>query len=319
MRKNIALILLLILITLTGCNSEEQDTAEITTANDKLSVYTTVYPLQYFTKEIGKEYVEVETIYPPGADEHIYEPSQRDMIKLADSDLFIYVGLGLEGFVNKAEQTLTNENVRLLAAGENIKGIEHGHEDEDDHAHEEEDHEHHHGDVDPHVWIDPIYAKDLAEAIKNELADMLPEHESEFEENYRELASKLDQLNEKFINLAENTTTGKIVVSHAAYGYWEKRYGIEQMSISGLASSSEPTQKELKQIISEAKKHNIKYVFFEQNVNSRLVETVQEEMNAQALQLHNLSVLTDEDIKNERNYFSIMEDNLKALEEALIE
>lgn len=318
MKKKITVFLLLVSLILTGCNSAEQKTDKETKENEKLHIYTTVYPLQYFTKEIGKEYVKVDTIYPPGADEHIFEPSQKDMMNLADSDLFIYVGLGLEGFVNKAEDTLKNEHVKLLPAGEHITGIHE--EDLSDHDHEEEEHDHgdhQHGDVDPHVWIDPLYAKELALAIKDELSELLPQHEAQLQENYRELALKLDQLNEQFLALTENVTDAKIIVSHAAYGYWEKRYGIEQLSVSGLSSSSEPTQKQLKQIISEAKEHGMEYIFFEQNVSSRLAETVQSEMNAEPLLLHNLSVLTDEDIKEKRTYFSIMEDNLKALETAL--
>ena len=62
-------------------------------AIDKLSIYTTVYPLQYFTERIGGEHVDVQSIYPPGADEHTFDPTQKDMIALADSDVFFYIGL----------------------------------------------------------------------------------------------------------------------------------------------------------------------------------------------------------------------------------
>lgn len=313
MKKTITVTLLLFLLFLTGCNSSGM---KDDSSNDgKLQVYTTVYPLKYFTEEIGKEYVKVETIYPPGSDEHTFEPSQKDMMKLADSDLFIYVGLGLEGFVNKAEQTLKNEEVTLLAAGENIDNLE-AH-DEEEHGHGDEHEHEHHGDVDPHVWIDPLYSKDLAEAIKNELISQLPEQKEQLEENYNVLIKKLDELDTKFENLTTNAKHKEIIVSHAAYGYWEERYGIKQTSISGLSSSSEPTQKELKQIIQSAKENEVKYIFFEQNVSSKLAEIVRDEMDAEPLMLHNLSVLTDEDIKNNRTYFSIMDDNLKALETAL--
>ena len=85
-----------------------------------LSVYTTVYPLQYFAERIGGEHVNVKSIYPPGADEHTFDPTQKDMIALADSDLFFYVGLGLEGFVENAEKTLKNEHVKMVATAEAI-------------------------------------------------------------------------------------------------------------------------------------------------------------------------------------------------------
>jgi len=115
----------------------------------------------------------------------------------------------------------------------------------------------------------------------------------------------------------KNAKHKEIIVSHAAYGYWEKRYGIKQLSISGLSSSSEPTQRELKQIIKTAQENDLNYVFLEQNVSTKLAEVVRKEIKAEPLYLHNLSVLTDADIKNKRTYFSIMNDNLKALETAL--
>lgn len=313
MKKSLVYFILLLILAITGCASEDT-TDEQNNTDEKLLVYTTVYPLQYFTEEIGKEFVTVETIYPPGSDEHTFEPSQKDMIQLAESDLFIYVGLGLEGFVDKAKQTLENEKVSLLAAGEHLHLDENEGQGDDNHA--DEEHGHDHGDIDPHVWVDPLYAKELAEAIKNELTEQLPEQKEQLESNYEKLAKKLDELDSQFENMASQSKQKEFIVSHAAYGYWE-RYGLEQISISGMSSSSEPTQKELKQIILTAKEHNLKYIFFEQNVSSRLAEIVQDEMNAEPLLLHNLSVLTDEDISKERTYFSIMEDNLKALETAL--
>ncbi|WP_019154944.1 metal ABC transporter solute-binding protein, Zn/Mn family [Robertmurraya massiliosenegalensis] len=321
MQKKISLFIMLFILVLAGCGSKEKN-SNANQENEKLHIYTTVYPLQYFAEEIGKEYVTVDTIYPPGADEHTFEPSQKDMIELAKSDLFIYVGLGLEGFVNKAKQTLENENVTLVAAGEHIHFDEDSHEEDTyEHAHEEEEHHddgHNHGDIDPHVWIDPLYAKELAEAIKDELVTQLPEHKVQLETNYNALAEQLDELNNQFVSLVDQAEHKEMIVSHAAYGYWEKRYGIKQISISGISSSNEPTQKQLKEIISEAKEHQLNHIFFEQNVSSKLAEIVQDELQAEPLFLHNLSVLTDNDIKENKTYFSIMEDNLKALETAFI-
>lgn len=309
-------------LLLTACGTESEPTTQDENEN-KRTIYTTVYPLQYFAEEIGGDLVNVETIYPPGSDEHTFEPSQKDMMKLADSDLFIYVGLGLEGFVNKAKESLANENVKLLAAGENIpfenyeEEGSHDEHEEATHEEEEEDHAHSHGDIDPHVWLDPIYASHLAKSIKEELITLLPEHKEELETNFQELTTELDSLNKKFATTIQEAKHKEIIVSHAAYGYWEKRYGLKQINISGLISSDEPTQKELQEIISTATKYDLKYIFFEQNGSSKSAKVVQKEINAQPLFLHNLSVLTDDDISEDRTYFTIMEDNLKALEKAL--
>lgn len=332
-RKYSAFIFIILIATfLAGCQGESTDTSQ---ENDNLSIYTTVYPLQYFTERIGGDLVNVKSIYPNGADEHTYEPSQKDMIDLADSDLFFYIGLGLEGFVSKAEEALKNENVTLVATAEHItfeeheeeSTEEHAHEEtteehaeetEEEHAHEEED-EHNHGDVDPHVWLDPVYSISLAEEIKEQLLEKLPDHKEQIEENFVALEKELHQLNDEFTEVTSTAKHKEFLVSHAAFGYWSERYGLEQISVSGLASTNEPTQKELENIIAEAEEHDLHYIFFEQNVSSKLTEIVQKEIGAEPLTLHNLSTLTDEDVKEERTYFTIMKDNIEALQTALNE
>lgn len=321
-------VILMIGMLLSGCGGTESE-KENEASEGRLQVYTTVYPLQYFTERIGGDYVHVQTIYPPGADEHTFEPSQKDMIKLADADLFTYIGLGLEGFVNKAEDILKNEDVAMLAAGENIHFEEthveeestHEEHSEEEHAHEEEagHEEHDHGDVDPHVWLDPLYSKELAAAIKDQLAELAPEHKDVFEQNYAELETELDELNSKFTEAIQSAVHKEMIVAHSAYGYWEERYGIQQISISGLSTTNEPSQKELQELIDHAKSSGLKYVLFEQNFNSKLGEAVQKELDAKALTLHNLSVLTEADIEKNENYFSLMEKNLETLKTALNE
>ncbi len=314
------LCLLLPISTVLAACGEDNKATDTNNANDnhELTVYTTVYPLQYFTEEIGGDAVHVETIYPPGSDEHTFDPSQRDMMALADSDLFFYVGLGLEGFVEKAKSSLKNEEVTLVSTGDQLLTSEvFANQHEDGHSEEETDNGHSHGDIDPHVWIDPIYAKEMANSIKEALITELPQNEEEFTKNYEALVTKLDSLNDQFTEVIDNAKNKEMIVSHAAYGYWESRYGLKQISVSGLSTSSEPSQKDLEHIIKTAKELDLGYIFFEQNVSSKITEIVQNEIGAKPLVLHNLSTRTEEDIENNRDYFSIMEDNLKALEKGL--
>jgi zinc transport system substrate-binding protein len=292
-------------LLITGCgNNQAQQKNE-----NKLSIYTTVYPLQYFTEQIGGEFVEVNSIYPPGSDEHTFEPSQRDMMNLVDADLFFYVGLGLEGFVNKAKETLKNEEVTIVSTAKNLPINEENEATDavDDHGHS----------IDPHVWLDPVYAEGLAENIKNALIDKLPEQRDTFEKNYQALSKELHWLNKSLEETIQNAKHKEIIVAHAAFGYWEKRYGLEQISISGLSTTNEPSQKKLEEIISKAKQDHIKYIIFEQNVSSKLTDIVKNEIDAEPLTLHNLSVLTKENIKNNETYITIMKDNIETLKKAL--
>ncbi|MGG3560263.1 zinc ABC transporter substrate-binding protein [Neobacillus rhizosphaerae] len=312
MKKIILLLSLLLPLTLvlSACSDGTQQSQS---KKDKLTIYTTVFPLQYFTERIGGNLVDVKTIYPPGADEHTFEPSQKDMMNLADSDLLFYIGLGLEGFVEKAKGTLKNENVKLVSVADQLQLPK-----EDSTLHEEEDDDHEHrGDVNPHVWLDPIYSKEMAAVIRDRLTKEMPKNKDLFEANYQKLATELDDLNAQYQQTISTAKHKKIIVTHAAFGYWEKRYGIEQISISGLSTTNEPTQKELEKIISIADHDGLHYILFEQNVQSKLGKVVQKEIGARALPIHNLGILSKNDIKNKETYFTLMAKNLESLKTAL--
>ncbi|MBT2602984.1 zinc ABC transporter substrate-binding protein [Bacillus sp. ISL-53] len=311
-------LLSLFLVTavfLSACGNSKGESSKKET-KDALDIYTTVYPLQYFTEAIGGEYVNVETVYPPGTDEHSFEPSQKDIVKMAESDLFFYIGYNLEGFVTKAEPILSKEGVSTIAVGETVHLDKEKHEHhEEEHAHEDDGHDH--GGVNPHLWLDPVYSIDMAKTIKDELTKKMPEQEEYFNTHFNELSEKLEALDEKFATTIESGRTNKIIVSHSAYGYWEERYGLEQIGVTGLTSSNEPSQKELGRIVTMAEKEDLNYVIFEQNISSKLTEIIQKEMGAKSLKLHNLSVLTEKDIEAGEDYFSLMEKNIKTLQTAL--
>lgn len=319
MKKMIPLFLLACTaIILAACGNDTKNKA----SDDQISVYTTVYPLQYFSEQIGGEHVAVNSIYPPGTNEHTFDPTQKDMMNLADSDLFFYIGLGLEGFVDNAKKTLKNEDVTLVETTKNIdeekfhvstatkeeEGHDHDHEDEDGH---------HHGNIDPHVWLSPVISQDLARSIKDALVQKDPTHKEDYEANYKKLVTKLQNLDASYKEMADQAPQKEFYVSHASFGYIAGTYGLKQVSVAGLNSQDEPTQKQLASIVSQAKKDKIQYILFEQNVSSKLATVIQNDIGAQQMTVNNLSVLTKEDIAKDRDYFSIMEDNLKTFETVL--
>ena len=337
--KKLLLPLLLFIFIASACgNTEEaQTTADTENAatEEKLNIYTTVYPLTYFTERIGGEHVNVQSIYPAGSNEHTFEPTQQDMITLADADAVFYIGLGLEGFIDSAKKTLSNENVEFVATAESIpeadlgeghsdeeeheQGHDEGTEEEHNHAHEEgteEAHDHGH-EVDPHIWISPVLSQQIAEAVKDELVERDGENAEEYEANYEQLVEELKELDQSFEQMAAAAEQKTFFVSHSAFGYWANAYGLEQVAVAGLNSQDEPSQQELVEIVKQAEELNIDHIAFEQNVSSRLTEVIQNEIGAEAVQLHNLSVLTQDEIDAGETYFSLMQKNLEVMEEIL--
>lgn len=331
--KNIWLLASFIglLLLLAACNTNDENAssaAGVQNTDDTLTIFTSIYPLEDFAKKIGGEHVQVNTLIPPGADSHTFEPTSKDILDIAKADAFIFNGLGMESYAEKVKETLKNEDVVFVEAAEGMEAIPHDHEhhgeeadshDHDGDGHQDSEHDdgHHHGDQDPHVWIDPNQAIVLAEHIKNTLVDLKPEAREAFEDNFETLKQDLEALDEEFHQLVDSKENPEMIVSHAAYGYWEKSYGIKSIPIAGLSSSQEPSQSELTKLIQVAKEKDLKYVIFEQNITPKVAKVIQDEIGAEPLYLHNISTLTDEDIENGEDYFSLMERNLETLDKAL--
>lgn len=317
--------MLFLLIFLASCGNKEANELNTENEEQQVKVFTTVYPLQYFAERIGGDYVSVSSIYPAGANEHTFEPTQKDMMALADADLFFYIGLGLEGFVDNAKKTLEQEHVKMVATVDAVSE-EQLEESADEHTEDSQDHKndsaenhegHDHGDVDPHVWMSPKISQSLALSIKDSLVEISPEQQETFEKNYEELIKELQTLDASFEEMAHSAKSKTFFVSHAAFGYIGNTYGLEQLAVAGLNSQDEPSQKELTKLIDLAEEKNINYILFEQNVSSKLTEVIQQEIGAESLVLHNLGVLSKEDINNKETYFTLMNKNLETLKTVL--
>ncbi|WZX99169.1 zinc ABC transporter substrate-binding protein [Bacillus sp. FSL W7-1360] len=319
MKKSL-LIMGVALISLSACAEKTNNAIETSTVEDPetLKIYTTIFPLADWTKRIGGEFVEVEAMIPAGADAHTYELTAQQMVAVADADAFIYNGAGLEGFAEKIIEAVSSHDVEVVAAIEGIDLLAATHDHHDHHDHDEETDAHtDHDDQDPHVWLDPILAMDMAKNIKEKLIMLMPEQENVFKKNYEQLVIDFQTLDQSFTQLMENAKQDTMMVSHAGYGYWEERYGIKQLGIAGISSTSEPSQRELEQTVRMAKERDLSYVLFEPNISDQVTEVVRKELELESLPIYNLEGLTPEQEKAGEDYFSLMKQNIHTLRQVL--
>ena len=114
-----------------------------------------------------------------------------------------------------------------------------------------------------------------------------------------------------------NCAEKNIITSHAAFGYLATTYGLNQVSISGLSPDAEPSPQQLADIVKFAKDSHVKYIFFESLVSPKLSQAIANEVGAQTLVLNPIEGLSDEELAQGKDYFSIMRNNLKNLQTAL--
>jgi zinc transport system substrate-binding protein len=305
---------LFVFIFLTACSETNNSSEKTDNKQQKLVIYTSMYPLAFFAEKIGGNLVTVHNLTPTGVEPHDYEPTQKDLINLNKSDIFIYNGAGLEGWVDKVKTNIDTGQTLLVESTKNIKLLTASEEEEEDHHHHEGNHTE---NVDPHVWLDPTLAKKQAENIKQALIQKDPKHKTLYEQNYQKLAKRLDQLDQSYRSALSQTKNKNVLTSHTAFHYLTERYSLKQVAISGLSPDQEPSPKRLKEIIQYAEQNKIKYIFFEKLVDPKIAKVVSNEIHATALVLDPLEGLTPEELKKGEDYFSISMRNLENLKIAL--
>ena len=310
-------------LLLGACGNTEGDNASDST-DQKLTVYASTFALKSMAEEIGGDRVNVEMVIPPGADPHTYEPTSKQMTEIAEADLFLTIGHDLEPYVESMEKSLEGQNVAFIKTAEDVTLLDasdtvHVHEEdghsEDEHAHEEEGHNHSHGQYDPHVWLDPMNAVSMAEAIEAAFSEEAPDYKDEFSERLSAFKDEANTLDAELKTAVENGSKSELLVTHAAYGYLAERYGFDQLPIAGLTPSEEPSQQALKRIIEEARLHDLNYIAFEDTVTPKVAEVVKQEIGAESVTIYNLESVTKEQM--DKSYFDLMRENVKALETAL--
>lgn len=300
----------------------DQSTTAEQNQNQQLLVYTSFYPLYYVTSQIGGEYVQVKNVVPAGVEPHDYEPTTKDIVDMSKAAVFVHSGTTFETWVEKAlsnfdksKMTVVNaaEGIQLLEASE---GIEHEGEAS---STEGEAHEHEHDGLDPHIWLDPTLLKVEAAKVKDALIKADQAHQATYQQNFDKLAQELDKLDKEYQEMVSKAPRKEFMVSHSAFGYLAHKYGLEQVAISGLSPSDEPSTTELKGLIEHVKEHKINTIFFETLASPKVAEVIAKETGAKTATLNPLEGLTEEEMKQGKDYLSVMRENLEALRSALQE
>lgn len=290
---------------------------------DENAIYTTVYPVEYIIKYICEDDFNVYSSYPQGVDIHHYEPSLRDLTKIAKSKALFYIGQGLEPFVESGiDSTFKNKRVQLINLSERVHqamdlspltcegircyaGMGESH-DEDHHGHDYY--------YDPHIWLSPKRVKVMATIIKDVLLTFRPEDsEVDYEANFNAFIQQIDLLDQQLINVIENAPLDLIIVDHDAYQYWTSDYNLNRIR---MPSDTNPS--EVKEIIDLAKEKGIQTILVTQNeaLNPNNA-TVLKQINGSASYIHAMAVLTKKDLDNKKNYFDLMEHNINTIAAAL--
>jgi zinc transport system substrate-binding protein len=276
-------LLCALLAAVSGCGGSSD-------AAGRPTVVTSFYPLAWVAERVAAPGTHVVDLTPAGAEPHDLELTPRDLETLQDADLVLYLGHGFQPAVEKAVESRSGPSLDLLATQKLRPGGEDG------------------TTSDPHVWLDPSRLGRIATAVGAALNR---------EQSARRVAADLRQLDRDLRNGLAHCRRREIVTSHAAFGYLAVRYGLEQISLTGLSPEAEPSPRDLERLVDEVRRSGATTVFTETLVSPRLAETISREAGAATAVLDPIEGLTKDEVDADEDYVSRMRWNLATLRKAL--
>ena len=231
------------------------------------------------------------------------KPSHAKMLQ--EADIVIYVGEGIEEFLEKPLESLAKNAVKFELLNQsgikkfkfrerNIFGDhddhdDHGHgkkkkddhddhdhdkkakkEDHDDHGHD--DHGHGHGEFDPHIWLDPMNAKTIVKKVTNQLSKLDKENSSIYKSNSKKALKEIDQLIKTV--KSDVNKDAKVVVFHDAYQYFEKRFKVNIIGALTVNTDVLPGAEQIAEIREVIEHEKVTCVLSEPQFNPDIVKTI---------------------------------------------
>jgi zinc transport system substrate-binding protein len=299
-------------LVLVGCGTSGSDESAV--SEDGIQVVTTFYPMYDFAKNVVGDNGDVSVLLDAGQESHGYEPTPQDIAAIADADVFVYNSDEMETWVPSVLESIESSDVIVVEAAEDIALFELEEAADEEHSDEEGEDAH---NVDPHVWLDPVYAQEEVAAILAGVLEADEANKESYEANAAAFNEKLAELDAAYQTAFETAENRTFVVQHAAFGYIARRYELTEVAVSDVSSDAEPNPAKLAELQQFMIDNQITTVYYSDSASSKTAQTLAEATGATLEVLSPLEGITDEDQEAGKDYLSVMEENLTALKKVI--
>ena len=280
MKRILSSVLVLILIISACCSCTTPPTQ-----NDNILLVTSFYPIYIFTLNIVDSIDEINVSCMAEQNTgclHDYQILSQDAKLIADADVFIINGAGMETFLE--DIYMSNENLKVIDSSEGVTLIENC--DEHHENHNEETHHDHNHSVNSHIWMSPENAKLQVENIAESLVSFYPQYKSVIEENKNDYINRLTELSEELSGKAEALKNENIITFHESYDYLASEYGFNVVATVESHEGAEPSAKGLAELVEIIEKHNVNVLFTEPDYKGSSATILSNETGARILTLN---------------------------------
>lgn len=269
--------------------------------NGEHTVVTSFYPLQFIADEVAGRYNHIVDLTPPGVEPHEYELTVRQTAEVDDAR----VGFYEKGMAPSIDQAMAQDSPDHALDVTTVVPL---HAPEPGYNEETADNE------DPHFWQDPVLMAKAADAFAHTMAEADPAHATYYTHRAVVLTRQLMRLDAEYRTTLATCRIRTLVVSHDAFEYLGRRYGMDVVPIAGLEPDAEPSLQRIHQISELVKSRGVTTVFYETLASPALASSMASDTGATTAVLDPIEGLTSAD--PHATYLTLMRQNLAAIAKA---
>ncbi len=298
------LSLLIILLLSAACSSAQQGAERV---DGKLQVVATTSIVGDVVQQIGDDDIHLTVLIPAGTDPHSFEPNPQQIALLSDADIVFVNGFGLEQTLASVLESSVDPK-KIVEVSQGVEPLAFA--GDADHGDEEA-----HG-VDPHTWMDPNNVIVWTENIERALSQADPDHAEAYHARAEAYRQELKALDAWIRSQIEPLLPLKVVTDHKVFGYFARRYGIEQVGaiIPAYSAMAQPSAQELAQLEDAIRALGVKAVLVGNTVNPQLAKQVAEDTGVTLIPIYTGSLSGPDGPA--ATYLDFMRYNVQAIVEA---
>ena len=303
---------LVVALVIGACGGDSENTSQNADREDtRLKVVTTVSPITSIVENIGGPRISLEGVVPEGVNSHTFEPTPSMAKLMAGADLIIINGLFLEEPTLALAESNKKDDAVILALGDRSVTPD---EWQFDFTFPESA-----GHPNPHLWPDPNLGLRYAELVQARLAALDPDNAAYYAGNLEIFRGKVEKMDQA-IRAAVATVpeeNRKLLTYHDSWAYFAKQYGMEVIGAVQPSNFSQPSVREVAELIDQVKELGLPAVFGSEVFSSDVLEAIASEADAQFI-----DDLADDDLPGKpgdpgHTYLGLMKQNLAAMIPAL--
>jgi len=296
---------LLLMVLLVSCSNSQK--TDRNSDQSKLNVVTTFLPITLFTEAVAGECATVTSLIPPNLGPHDFQATPADISALSNASVLVKNGLGMEYFLDKLITSANNNSLQVVDTSRGVAVIRSDHDQDEAKQGDQE-----YGEVNPHIWLDPLRAVQQVENIRDGLVKADPDCADGYTKRAAAYASQLKGLNTTIATQLKPFRGQTFIAFHDFAPYFAERYGLKADFVVDVPEMN-PTPEDLQRVSKKVQQSQLKALLSEPQEGDRSFNALALDLGVKVVTFDPLETGSEQASKQPDTYFKVMDKNVVSL------